>query len=411
MTRPEVGTSITGAATPSRSSDAPATVGRALRKSALLAVALAFAGCGGEVFHLAGTVERTTLEIAAPISEVIVEIPVGAGSRVGADEVIVRLDTEVAAAELTAYEAARAAAQAAVVEAERELARRAELQRRRVASSQELDRARRQRDEAVAVAAEKEARVAQANKRLRDLTLRSHAPGVVDQLPFEVGERVPAGGVVAVIQTDEPPWVRVWIPARAVARLTPGAAAEVRVTGLDRALTGRVEEVANANLFLASDESSYITGAEIPVDGGCVRARDRRLLGIVGGIRREKVVGESVVPGVESGGHASLSPLKLGPELPSLHPQVRTVQVLLRESGVLGQLREHGPVLVRCRRSALRQNQQVLRCGKAAHFVQPETGAVEVNQAQRQRAQQNRQQGPWWRCFHRSISGAWSITC
>ena len=192
-------------------------------------------GCDHDV-ELAGTVERKVLELATPISEVITELPLAEGERVEAGQIVVQLDTEVVAAELRASEAASAAAAAGLVEAQGEFKRQDKLRRSRVTAPQALDAARRKRDEAVAQAAEREARIAQAKKRLENLTIRAHAAGVVDQLPYEVGERAPAGGVVAVVTADAKPWVRIWLPARTVARVGSGSAATVKVEGLEQAL-------------------------------------------------------------------------------------------------------------------------------------------------------------------------------
>jgi len=230
----------------------------------LLSGGLLVQSCGGgEVLNLAGSVERKALELAAPVSEVIVELPVAVGERVAAGQSVVRLDSEVATAELRAYEAALAAAEAMLKEAESEFQRIDELRQVRVKTPQDLDKARRQRDEAVAMVAEKQARIAQAEKRLEDLAITSYAAGVVDQLPYEVGERVPAGGVVAVVLADEQPWVRVWLPARAVARVAPATEVEVRVEGMARRLRGRIEDVSRQSEFtphyaLTERESAHL---------------------------------------------------------------------------------------------------------------------------------------------------------
>ena len=38
--------------------------------------------------------------------------------------------------------------------------------------------------------------------------------------------------------------------------------------GVPMGIAGKPEDIANGVLFLASDESSYMTGAELVIDGG-----------------------------------------------------------------------------------------------------------------------------------------------
>lgn len=229
----------------------------------LITSACVSGGCGGADLQLAGTVERRALELAAPISEVIVELPVPVGGSVEAGQIVVQLDTTVATAELAAAEAAHAASEATLREAEGVFQRQANLKRSGVATQQALDGARRGRDEALALQAERAARIAQAKKRLEDLTVRAFAPGVVDQLPYDVGERPPAGGVVGVVSADEKPWIRIWLPSRVVALANANTRATVRVEGLAQHLTGQVSDIAREAAFtphyaLTERESAHL---------------------------------------------------------------------------------------------------------------------------------------------------------
>ena len=212
---------------------------------ALALIALPAASCGdrAEDLLLAGTVERTAVELVAPVSETIVGVHAERGDRVERGQLVVDLDTTFARVEVARAEAALASARTALLVAREDLTRAERLHRKHVTSAQDLDRAMLVRDEARAREREAEASLEAARKRESDLSLRSPVDGVLDQIPFDAGERVPAGAVLAVILADEPPWVRVWVPEHSVVRVLPGTEAEIRVDGIAAVMHGNVLDV------------------------------------------------------------------------------------------------------------------------------------------------------------------------
>jgi HlyD family secretion protein len=203
----------------------------------------------GEQVRLAGTVERTTIELALPVSETLLERAAQPGQRVERGQTLLRFDATVAQAEVDAAQAELRATDAGLAEARAEFARAEGLRAARVVAAADFGRARARLDVAEGEAAARRAALAAAGKKLADLTVQAPAAGVVDELPFDPGERVPAGSIVAVLVVDDPPWVRVWLPAPAAARVALGARAAVEVDGLAAPLQGRLVEVARAPAY------------------------------------------------------------------------------------------------------------------------------------------------------------------
>ncbi|HWP94168.1 MAG TPA: HlyD family efflux transporter periplasmic adaptor subunit [Gammaproteobacteria bacterium] len=265
----------------------------------IVALIAVLSGCTGNdpILPLAGTLERDRLELVAEVSEPIVEIAVREGEHVMPEQLLLRLDdtreralrdraraerdrAAQALAELArgprperiAEARARLAGAASRREVARaEYARITALREKNLASDAELERARAEHDaaqaahdEARAVLAALEAgatreELAQARARLAEaeaslraqevrfarLAIRAPRAGTIEALPYEAGERPPAGGVVAVLLADTPVYARVFVPEPLRARLTAGVEAVIRVDGLERVFAGRVRYLAS----------------------------------------------------------------------------------------------------------------------------------------------------------------------
>ncbi|TYC67289.1 HlyD family efflux transporter periplasmic adaptor subunit [Stappia sp. BW2] len=274
------------------------------RAHAFLAASLCLfvAGCYGEEENVAlGNLERDRVALTATANEVLVELPVAQGTFVKKGTVLAQLDpaeqqaivaqakAEVQKAkanlvklengareeEIAKARAAVAGAKAELEDAQASFGRYDDLTGRGTTSQAQLDSAKAARDAADAslksaqeqlkelVAgtrpedldiAKAELEAAQASlatqeKILSDLTITASRDGTLDNLPWNLGERVTAGSPVVVMLAGDAPYARVYVPEPHRIKVKQGDKLEVRIDGLDKPVEGTVRWISSEASF------------------------------------------------------------------------------------------------------------------------------------------------------------------
>ncbi len=271
-----------------------------------------------------GTLERDRIAHSATINEVVVALPVAPGSEVKKGELLVQLDdtlqkaqvskaeAEVAQAEanleklrngarveeVAAAQAKVAEAKAVLVENEAAYVRARDLIKQKVISQSTLDQALAARDagraglqnaqeqlriltngtreedlragEAYLDAAQ--AVLASENKKLADLTILATRDGILDNLPWNLGERVTTGSPVAIVLAGKAPFARIYVPEPYRVKVKVGDQLPVHVDGLQKTLTGTLRWISTEAAFtpyyaLNQEERSrlmYLAEVQLP---------------------------------------------------------------------------------------------------------------------------------------------------
>ncbi|MGE0623328.1 MAG: HlyD family secretion protein [Pseudomonadales bacterium] len=289
-------------------------------------VCATLAGCDrDDLDYAVGTIERYRIDLAADSSEPVTALHVSEGDRVGAGMLVLEQDAAkvraaleqakaeeaVALARLQEAEAGprsqeidQARAQLASAEAElvtsgHELERQKSLLAKQYGSESNVNVLQGQVDTARARVEEVRARLAELLEGTRseqvdqarsayaaaralvvslevdlDRTMvRSPVSGVVESVPFRVGERPVRGQTVMVLLSDERTFARVHVPAPLRVALMPGDRALLAVDGHDGSYEGRIRWISSDAAFTPyyaltqHDRSRLAYLAEIDVVG------------------------------------------------------------------------------------------------------------------------------------------------
>lgn len=296
------------------------------RTAVLLPLCLLLTACARErPQEVLGTVERDRLELIAESNERIVTIAVHEGDRVDAGAVLLQQEAGLAQPRVDQARAAQAVAQRKLADLEagprqREIdeARAAlagaegalrtdqaeydrvqALVERKLLSASNLDQARARRDASLASrdaakarlallregtraqqVAEARSAVEQATAALAEVetgaaryTIRAPRAGIVEALPYKLGERPPAGKPVVVLLADGEPYARVYVPEPLRAKFQAGAKVVVLADGVAGEIPGVVRYVSAEAAFTPyysltqKDRSRLAYLAEITLQG------------------------------------------------------------------------------------------------------------------------------------------------
>ncbi len=248
-----------------------------------------------------GTLERERIAHTATVSEIITALPVSAGSQVRKGTVLVKLDDTIQKAlvakalaqmqqakanlekvhkgarkeEVAAASAQVAGAKAALIKSEANYQRAKVLIRKELASQATLDNTLASRDEntaklhsaqekllqlingariedlqiADAILATAIAVLDSEKKKLKDLTITAKRDGLLDNLPWNLGERVTQGSPVAIVLAGSAPFARVYVPEPYRVKIKIADKLTVRVDGLASPIIGTVRWISSEPAF------------------------------------------------------------------------------------------------------------------------------------------------------------------
>lgn len=263
---------------------------------------LGLSGCNETTPSLAlGTLERNRIAHTATASEVVVALPVAQGSLVTQGTVLVKLDDRLQSAQVANAKANMAAAsanldklrngaraeevanisaqldgaRASLVQSRANYSRAKDLADKDLASKATLDDsfAKRETDLARVHSIEQQlreltngtrpedlriaeaqlaasaAQLASESQKLADLTITATRDGVLDNLPWNLGERVTQGSPVAIVLAGIAPFARVYVPEPYRVKIHSGDTLTVHVDGINEALSGQVRWISTEPAF------------------------------------------------------------------------------------------------------------------------------------------------------------------